>query len=129
MPASGAARQESPYAPPPPGYIARPDPLSGVWRQIESSADMIAHSLEVGVRGSVTRYFTGMIQYILGRAYNSTGGNPAMGSRSTLNSFPANNYDLSGEWARATTEVCLGILASARSQTDYLPRHQVGLHS
>jgi len=24
-----------------------------------------------------------------------------MGSRSTLNSFPANNYDLSGEWARA----------------------------
>ena len=24
-----------------------------------------------------------------------------MGARSTLNSFPANNYDLSGEWARA----------------------------
>lgn len=88
-------------APPPPGYLARPDPLSSVWRQIESSADMIAHSLEAGVRGNVTRYFTGMIQYILGRAYNSTGGNPAMGPRSTLNSFPANNYDLSGEWARA----------------------------
>lgn len=32
----------------------------------------------------------------------------------------------SGEWARATTEVCLGILASARSQSDYLPCHQVG---
>jgi len=42
-----------------------------------------------------------MIQYILGRAYNNTGGNPAMGARSTLNSFPANNYALSGECARA----------------------------
>ena len=88
-------------APPPPNYIARSDPAYSVWRQIESSADMIAHSLEIGLRGNVTRYFTGMIQYILGRAYNNTGGNPAMGARSTLNSFPANNYDLSGEWARA----------------------------
>ena len=32
----------------------------------------------------------------------------------------------SGEWARATTEVCLGILTSAAGQSDYLPRHQVG---
>ena len=31
----------------------------------------------------------------------------------------------SGEWSRATTEVCLGILASARSQSDYLPSHQI----
>jgi hypothetical protein len=88
-------------APPPPFYLARPDPQYSVWRQIESSADMKSHSLEIGVRGNVTRYFSGMAQYTLARAYNNTGGNPASGARSSLNSFPANNYDLSGEWARA----------------------------
>ena len=31
----------------------------------------------------------------------------------------------SGEWARATTEVCLAILESARSQCDFRPRLQV----
>ncbi len=88
-------------APPPPLYLARPDPQYSVWRQIESSADMKSQSLEVGVRGNITRYFAGMVQYTLARAYNNTGGNPASGARSSLNSFPANNYDLSGEWARA----------------------------
>src|SRR5262249_33868873 len=78
-----------------------PDPAFSVWRQIESSAEMMGHSLEIGLRGNVTRYFSGMIQYTLSRTYNNTGGNPAMGARSSLNSFPANNYDLSGEWARA----------------------------
>ena len=33
-----------------------------------------------------------MIQYLLSRAYNNTGG---------VTSFPANNYDYSGEWARS----------------------------
>jgi hypothetical protein len=88
-------------APPPPFYLARPNPQYSVWRQIESSADMKAHSLEVGLRGNITRYFTGMAQYTLARAFNNTGGNPSAGTRSSLNSFPANNYDLSGEWARA----------------------------
>ena len=88
-------------APAPPLYLARPDPQYSVWRQIESSADMKSQSLEVGVRGNITRYFTGMVQYTLAKAYNNTGGNPASGARSSLNSFPANNYDLSGEWARA----------------------------
>ena len=31
----------------------------------------------------------------------------------------------SGEWARATTEICLAILESARTQADYSPRFQV----
>jgi hypothetical protein len=88
-------------APPPPLYIARPNLQYSVWRQIESSADMKSHSLEIGVRGNITRYLAGMAQYTLARAYNNTGGNPASGARSSLNSFPANNYDLSGEWARA----------------------------
>lgn len=88
-------------APPPPAYTVRPDPQYSVWRQIESSAEMMAHSLEFGLRGNLTRYFSGMIQYTLSRTYNNTGGNPAAGARSSLNSFPANNYDLSGEWSRA----------------------------
>lgn len=88
-------------APPPPFYTSRPDPSISVYRQIESSAAMMAHAMEIAFRGNLTRYFSGMIQYTLSRTYNNTGGNPAAGARSSLNSFPANSYDLSGEWARA----------------------------
>ncbi|HYM07281.1 MAG TPA: TonB-dependent receptor [Terriglobales bacterium] len=87
---------------PPPPYTARPDSSLSVWRQIESAGDLESHSLEIGLRGNVTRYFTGMVQYTLGRAYNNVGGTTAGGGRASgINSFPANNYDLSGEWSRA----------------------------
>jgi hypothetical protein len=50
----------------------------------------------------MTRYFTGMAQYTLGRAYNDVPGNYSASTRSIgINAFPANNYDLSGEWSRA----------------------------
>ena len=88
-------------APLPPDYDARPNPLFSVYRQIESSAEMMGNSLEAAFRGNLTRYFSGMVQYTLSKTYNNTGGNPATGARSSLNSYPANNYDLSGEWARA----------------------------
>src|SRR5579863_2163094 len=89
-------------APPPPLYLARPDPNLGVLREIESSGDLESQSLEIGLRGNVTRYFTGMVQYTLGRAYNNVGGTPAGVNRNpSINFFPANNYDLSGEWSRA----------------------------
>ena len=52
-------------APPPPGYLVRPNPDLAVWRQIESSAKMMSHSLEFGLRGNVSRYFSGMVQYTL----------------------------------------------------------------
>ncbi len=39
----------------------------------------------------MSRYFSGMVQYVVGRTYNNTGG---------VTWFPANNYDYSGEWAR-----------------------------
>lgn len=39
-----------------------------------------------------------------------------------INDHPAIH---SGEWARATTEVCLAILESARTNSDCHPRHQV----
>src|SRR5262249_30053976 len=76
----------------PPFYAARPDANYSVIRQIESSGRMESHSLEVALRGDVTRFFSGLIQYTLGRAYNNSAG---------INSFPANSYDLSGEWVSA----------------------------
>src|SRR5262249_37196609 len=44
-------------APPPPLYLARPNSQYAVWRQIESAADLKAHSLEIALRGNATRYF------------------------------------------------------------------------
>jgi hypothetical protein len=79
-------------APLPPLYADRPNSSFAVVRQIESSGRLESHSLEIGLRGNVTRFFIGLIQYTLARAYNNTGG---------INSYPANNYDLSGEWGRA----------------------------
>jgi hypothetical protein len=75
-----------------PPYVERPDPTIGVLRQVESSAQLQTHSLELMMRGRISRFFTGTVQYNLGRAYNNTGG---------INSRPANSYDLTGEWSRA----------------------------
>jgi hypothetical protein len=89
-------------APPPPDYLVRPNPAYSVYRQIESSGHLESDALEITFRGTVTPRFNGMIQYTLGRAYNDVPGNYSTSTRgSGINSFPANNYDLSGEWARA----------------------------
>lgn len=83
-------------APLPPLYLARPSAAIGVLRTIESGGRMQSHSLDLTLRGSITKYFTGTIQHGFGRAYNNTGG---------IGAFPANSYDLSGEWARANFDV------------------------
>ncbi len=80
----------------PPQFTARPDPNFTVIRQIESTGRMTGHSLEVGLRGAISRYFNGMIQYVFGRAWNDTSG---------INAFPANSYDLTGEWGRADFDI------------------------
>ena len=77
---------------PPPPYIARPDPNFGVVREIESDGRQESDSLQITLRGKMTRWFNGQAQYTLSRVYNDTNG---------IASFPANDYDLSGEWARA----------------------------
>ena len=79
-------------APLPPLYLARPDPAYGVVRQVESTGRQDSDSLQVTLRGRVTRWFNGQMQYTLSRVDNDTNG---------IASFPANDYDLSGEWARA----------------------------
>ena len=61
-------------------------------RQIESTGRQESDSLQVTLRGKVTRWFNGQMQYTLSRVDNDTNG---------IASFPANDYDLSGEWARA----------------------------
>ncbi len=85
-------RSRDSNAPPPPLYLSRPDPAIGVLRQIESSGHLESHELEVALRGNLSRFFKGMVRYTLRRAYDDTDG---------IGGFPANNYDLSGEWSRA----------------------------
>ena len=79
-------------APPPPQYLARPNPAFGAVRQIESTGRQVSQSLQTTLRGRVTRWFSGQMQYTLSRAENDTSG---------IGSYPANDYDLTGEWARA----------------------------
>jgi hypothetical protein len=79
-------------APPPPLYTTPPFPQYAVYRQIQSVGRQSRNAFEITFRGNVSRHFSAMAQYILSRTYNDTGG---------IGYFPANNYDLSGEWARA----------------------------
>jgi len=79
-------------APPPPLYAQRPDPAFGVVRQIESTGRRQIDSLQFTLRGKMTRYFDGSLQYALGRAWNDTAG---------INALPANTFDLVSEWGRA----------------------------
>jgi hypothetical protein len=80
-------------APPPSsGYLLRPDLSYGVIRQIESSGRQRTNSIQVVLRGKVTRWFSGQTQYSYARAYNDTNG---------IGSFASNDYDWASEWARA----------------------------
>ncbi|MEK7829737.1 MAG: hypothetical protein AAB401_01550 [Acidobacteriota bacterium] len=79
-------------APPPPDYLRRPITSVGVLRQFESSAHARGQSLELMLRGRLSRYFNGTVQYNLRQAYNNASG---------INALPANNYDLADEWSRA----------------------------
>jgi outer membrane receptor protein involved in Fe transport len=82
-------------APLPPNYVVRPVASIGVLRQIESEGRRISDSLEVTLRGNVTRFFNGMAQYRLSSSRDNTGG---------INYFPPNAYDLSGEWPRSDAD-------------------------
>ncbi len=75
-----------------PRSLQRPDPTIGVLREIESAGHAQTHALELVLRGKISHFFNGTVQYTLARAYNNTSG---------INSRPANNYDLTSEWARA----------------------------
>lgn len=75
-----------------PDYLVVPNPALGVVRDIESTGRQVSNSFEVTLRGELTHRLTGLVQYTLSHTENNTGG---------VNWFPANQYDLTGEWARA----------------------------
>jgi outer membrane receptor protein involved in Fe transport len=79
-------------APLAPNYAVRPTPSIGVVREIEAEGRRVSNSLEVTLRGNVTRFFNGMAQYRLSSAHDDTSG---------ITYFPPNAYDLAGEWARS----------------------------
>lgn len=97
-------------APAPPLYLARPDSTFGVIRQVESSGRQESDSFQVTMRGRATRWFNGQVQYTWSRVFNDASG---------LSSYPANDYDLSGEWARSDADrrhrfLLLGRVASVK---------------
>ena len=61
-------------------------------REVESDGRQRTHLVQLSLRGRATRWFNGQTQYTWSRARNDTSG---------IGSFPANDYDHSGEWARA----------------------------
>jgi hypothetical protein len=79
-------------APAPPLYLTRPDPAYGVVREVESTGRQHSDSFQATLRGKMTRWFNGQVQYTVSRVDNDTSG---------ISAFPANDYDLSGEWAAA----------------------------
>lgn len=79
-------------APLPPSYAVRPNPSIGALREIESAGRRVSDSLEVTLRGNLTRFFNGMAQYRLSSAHDNTSG---------ITYFSPNAYDLSGEWGRS----------------------------
>ena len=88
----GLFRSRDINAPLGPDYLVRPNPALGVDRQIESSGRQTGNTLDITLRGDMTHYLSGLIQYTLSKTYNNTGG---------ISWFPANQYDLSGEWSLA----------------------------
>lgn len=82
-------------APLPPLYLQRPDPEIGTLREIESNGSLTSDALKLAVRTKIGGYFSGMVQYSLERSDDDTAG---------INSYPANQYDLAGEWARSSSD-------------------------
>ncbi len=79
-------------APSGPAYLDRPNPAYGVVRQIQTNGRQVSNALDVTFKGTAGRWFNGLAQYTLSHTENNSGG---------IAWFPANQYDDSGEYARA----------------------------
>ncbi len=82
-------------APPPPGYVQRPNPAVGQLRQLQSEGYLKSNTLELTFRGRPSQYFTGQAQYTLGKTYNNTSG---------ITYFPANSYAPGADWSRSDND-------------------------
>lgn len=85
-------RSEDVNAPLGPEYAARPDSAFGVIRQIQSRSTQVSNALDINLKASTGRWLNGLAQYTLSKTQNDSGG---------IGWFPANQYDNSGEYARA----------------------------
>jgi hypothetical protein len=88
----GVFRSRDINAPLPPFYEARPDSVLGQVRQIEAAGRLARNALELSWRATSPGSSTAWRSTPLSKTYNNTGG---------IGYFPANMYDLSGEWGRA----------------------------
>jgi hypothetical protein len=82
-------------APPPPDYVARPNPNLGQERQLQTEGYQKSNALELTFRGRASKYFNGQVQYTLSQTYNNTSG---------VTYFPANSYDPLADWARSDND-------------------------
>jgi outer membrane receptor protein involved in Fe transport len=73
----------------------RPDPAFGIIRQIESSGTVESQSLELGLSGRLTRFFSGSVRYELGRVMSNVDG---------VDMLPANSYNIGSEWSRSNRD-------------------------
>ncbi|MDP9038032.1 MAG: TonB-dependent receptor [Acidobacteriota bacterium] len=71
---------------------ARPNAAFGQIQQIESGGRQTQNAMDLALRGRTSRWFSGQVQYTLGRTMNNTGG---------INSFPEDQYRPNDEWGRA----------------------------
>jgi hypothetical protein len=85
-------RSRDTNAPLPPFFASRPNVNLGVVRQIESEGRQVGNALDLTLEGKTGRWFSGLAQYTFSRTNNNTGG---------IAWFPANQYDLTGEYSRA----------------------------
>lgn len=71
------------------GTWVRPTPAIGQLREMQSDGYLKGNSLEVTYRGKLNKYFSGQVQYTVGRTYNNTSG---------ITFFPANSYNAAADW-------------------------------
>jgi Carboxypeptidase regulatory-like domain len=74
---------------------ARPNPALGQVREMQSDGYLKGNTLELTFRGKVSKYFSGQVQYTLGKTYNNTSG---------ITYFPGNSYNPGADWARSDND-------------------------
>jgi hypothetical protein len=79
-------------APQAPNFLTRPDLTLGTVRQIESTGSQQSNALELSLKGKISRFLSGQAQYTFSKTMNDTSG---------IGFFPANSFDLTGEWGRS----------------------------
>ena len=78
-----------------PGTLVRPNPTLGQVREMQSDGYLKANAVELTFRGKLTKYFSGQVQYTIGRTDNNTSG---------ITYFPADSYNAAADWGRSDND-------------------------